>query len=273
MLEDWLQFDQYKRILDIRFKIKTQEPLHIGAGKGVQFSPVDLPVIKYYVNGNYFPVILGSSIKGILRSIAEYVCSLPDVSIKTCKRGDCGRKYREFLRRASEEKSMVEVLEQFCIVCKLFGTEMFNSRLRILDAFPDIVKTEYRTGVAINRRSGSAKTKALYELEYIPAGINFYGRMIAVNTPNYLIGLIFNSFEVLNNGIFKLGGFKSRGFGLIKISDASVSAEVFEKGRLVSYSSDFGLSPLDERDTLVAIGRPDTYSSFIKAWENYVSTK
>ncbi|MCX8169869.1 MAG: RAMP superfamily CRISPR-associated protein, partial [Candidatus Methanomethyliaceae archaeon] len=60
---------------------------------------------------------------------------------------------------------------------------------------------------------------ALYTTEYIEPGAKFRFSITCRNLPNYALGLLALVIERINDGYIKIGGFKSRGFGAVKIEE------------------------------------------------------
>lgn len=95
-------------------------------------------------------VIPGSSLKGVLRSRAEYICRV--VGADACVARDCGE----------------------CRPCKLFGYSQrkraFRSPVVVHDAVIRDARCEYRQHVALDRFTGGAAPGLLYTDEVIVSG-------------------------------------------------------------------------------------------------------
>jgi CRISPR-associated protein Csm3 len=194
-----------KRIL-LQGKLEAVTPLHIGSGKPeVEVGEVDLPILRDPSGQPYIP---GSSLKGRTRAEAERiarskgleVCNPPDV--KTM----CGSLKRD--------------VEDFCIVCRIFGTAgriSVASKVRFRDAYPTtrVEQLLERTGIAIDRTSGTVASGALYTIEAVPAGTTFNLEVVAENLTDEELKLLLASLKSVEDSA--LGGSSTRGFGKIRM--------------------------------------------------------
>lgn len=281
----WYSHPVLYRVLALSINILNEEPLRIGAGKEPPLSPIDLPVITIKLPEGDLPYIPGSSLKGTFRSTAEYI--VRSLGIDACQAGACSSKLwdeREGIRygekldkllREGNEKGIIELLSRYCLICKLFGSSSFSSHLNFEDAYPiGGVSRGMKAGIAINRRSGAVQRGALYQVEFVNPGHEFKSRIVAKNIPNYSLGLLVMTLDYLNEGIVKLGGFKSRGFGKVKVKVERIEGKTLEG---TSYSSLFEirkLPALDEYDVDIEIDVEDidgTLKEFRKAWWAYAT--
>ncbi len=279
------------RILLRRFSIKgrlvTKSPLRVGSGRGKQYlgSTVDLAVIKYESTGT--PYIPGNSLKGVFRSTGERIANTRGIKVcsglskQTCpdtkkvegipllkwldnKRREIRSKpekyqegYREILR---------VVFDNTCINCKLFGAPSISGKLFFYDSEPEKYTLGVRTGIAISRSTGAVARGALFQVEYVEPGSIFYFRLDGMNLPNYAIGYIAEIIGELNSGRVRVGGLKSRGFGLVEI--------ILEELKIDTYDGSMELRPLDNFDKLVNVAPgvyhkeqiPEILKKFIEAW-------
>jgi CRISPR-associated RAMP protein (TIGR02581 family) len=215
-------FETLERLIKLKGYLETISPLHIGAGRALNAdSPTDLPVIKdIYEN----PFIPGSSLKGAIRSFLESIVrgfNLPE-KIRTCNFTQ--EDYSNCLPPINTKKlEPDDIIKEICDICYLFGHPLFASRISFLDLQ---VKDEtwnealmqIRDGIQIDRESGTAKDKALFDYEIIPPGVKFYLEILVDNPQDYELGLLFTAFNSINDGFVLLGGNTSRGLGRFKIS-------------------------------------------------------
>ena len=257
MSSDW--FAHYKLYRDIKLSVnyKTLSPLRIGASKGKSlFSPIDLQVLRININGKELPYIPGSSLKGVFRSASESITK--SYNIETCLSGSCseviknGVTRNECLQdaiRNNDVNRVINILNEYCLCCKLFGSNTYASHIKFVDAYPneDKVRLGVKTGIAINRRSGGVQ-KGPFDVEFVSPNSEFNGEIILTNTPNYAIGLLAKVIDNINAGFIRLGGFKSRGFGKVKLTITSIEGII---------NTDDGFKRIDEVNTLHALDDND----------------
>ncbi len=216
----------------------AQSPLRIGAGTESPLgSAVDLAVLRINLDGKWVPYIPGGSLKGVFRSTAVQLAK--DKDPKVCsglsKQTCMDRKDSEFdeplLKKIQKEMSggnVGEALRSFhektCLLCKVFGAPSFAGHAEFNDAYPvnengDVqdILTWIRTGIAINRRTGAVHGSQLYQVEYVESGARFRFSIRTTNLPNYALGLLAKVLRMLNDGWVRIGGFKTRGFGEVKV--------------------------------------------------------
>jgi CRISPR-associated RAMP protein (TIGR02581 family) len=203
-------FETLESRIILQYTVKAISDLHIGGHSALTPWEVDLPVLK---NNNGFPIIPGSSLKGVLRTEMERLlkgagietCTVPEV----CKSKRGGRVIRD------EQPE--------CPVCMLFGGGALAASVRIKDATANSKKTLIRDGVAIERTTRKAKSGAKYDLEVVPVGTEFYGDVVIENPSinehrNAKLGAVLSLIDFFNNCAGAIGGAVSRGFGQIQIN-------------------------------------------------------
>jgi len=192
-------------------EIEALTPLHVGSGKAEaeEIAAADLPIMRDPRGTPYIP---GSSMKGKTRAEAERIAR--SLNMRVCNppaiEDMCGSKAR------SED--------DLCIVCKVFGTASMRggvsraSKVKFRDAYPT-TKVEaplVRTGIALNRSTGSVKAGALYSIEAIPAGTRFHLEIVTENMTPDESKLLKAALRSIQDG--SLGGHTSRGMGKITLS-------------------------------------------------------
>lgn len=252
----WLSHSRVLRFISLEIEYENLTPLRIGSGKAkTPTSPIDLQVLTINIGAEIdVPYIPGSSLKGVFRSSAERILASKKISI--CYMGEgCKANYdkdlQTMIRNGASEDDIVELLQEYCNVCKLFGTATYSSHIQFDDAYPrldSIPARSVKTGIAIERRSGAVKGGALYQVEFVNPGSKFYGKINLINTPNYGIGLIAEILEQINAGYTRIGGFKTRGFGLIKCNVLDINGLSLVDGKLVNIKELEKLAPLDGDD-------------------------
>ena len=280
----WVAHHIIYRVLNFNLTIRNRTPLRVGAGdKPSLISPIDNPVITIKRHGIEIPYIPGSSLKGVFRS--EFEKMFRSLGLYVCERGEgCGRRYYRDLQKLIKRGDIHGVIkllsEKYCMACKVFGSSTFSSHVNISDFYPE---GEYslgaRTGIAINRRSGSVRKGALYTIEYIEPGASFKGTITLTNLPNYIVGAFTHIFEMISIGIVRIGGMKSRGFGWVEMSVDSIDGQVYlRQGEtpITIGKSIVLLPPLDDDDYQVEINPMDmnlTLNNFKEVWRKYAGTK
>lgn len=208
-------FEKLEERVILTGTIEAVTPLHIGSGKPeVEVGEVDMPILTTPEGQPYIP---GSSLKGRVRAEAERiarqkgmeVCNPPDVKQM------CGSK--------STVKGDINAL---CICCRIFGTAgnvSVASKVKFRDAYPlDKVETLLeRTGIAIDRETGTVAKGALYTVQAVPAGTKFGLEVVAENLSKDELKLLKAALKSVEDSA--LGGSSSRGFGKVRISIDRVS--------------------------------------------------
>lgn len=276
MPDYWLSHDVILREISIKFELETKSPLRIGAGKGSILSPLDLPVLTIRIGESNLPYIPGSSLKGVIRSAAESISK--SLGLNSCPGGnECNRKYREnldyYIRSGfPREKIIEDVLSKYCLTCKLFGSASFFSHVLVEDMYPvGIPSRGVKTGIAIERRSGSVRRGALYTVEYVNPGSKFEGNIVMRNTPNYCIGLISMVIDQINNGLIRIGGFKTRGFGKVFLRPIEMSGISVEDGSVVELKELDKLSGLDDLDEKISFEKGNPADLLEKSKEVFLN--
>lgn len=246
----WFGNDILIRQIRIDGIIESTSPLRIGAGKAPKVSAtVDLPImmIRYILNNDEIdlPVIPGSSIKGVFRNYAVKLAKMKNIKVcqgipkNTCMDENAGdislsKKLQNYLKDRMDEEAKKLVKDKVCILCKIFGSPNLLSKVYFSDAIPlnkngKIMnfKIGVKAGIAIDRKTGTTKKQALYFVEYVEPGSRFFWEITGFNLPNYALGLLAQELLDLDSGLIRVGGFKSRGFGRVKIVELKVNIEDF----------------------------------------------
>jgi CRISPR-associated RAMP protein (TIGR02581 family) len=241
----------------------TESPLRIGVGRESPLgSAVDLAVLRVNLNGKLVPYIPGSSLKGVFRSTAIQLANRKGLTVCSgLSKGTCmDLRYPEFdgktlLDKIQEEirnrnyRRAIELFhEKACLLCKVFGAPSFTGHSEFNDSYPINEKGDVqdapvgvRTGIAINRRTGAVHMGALYQVEYVEPGARFRFSIRTTNLPNYALGLLAKILRMVNEGWVRVGGFKTRGFGELRVEGLRFAAS----GATVQGSK---LLAVDEKD-------------------------
>jgi CRISPR-associated protein Csm3 len=241
----------------------AESPLRIGVGREPPLgSAVDLAVLRINLNGKLVPYIPGSSLKGVFRSTAIQLANRKGLTVCSgLSKGTCmDLRYPEFDGKTLLEKIQEEIKnrnyrraielfhEKACLLCKVFGAPSFTGHSEFNDSYPINEKGEVldapvgvRTGIAINRRTGAVHMGALYQVEYVEPGARFRFSIRTTNLPNYALGLLAKILRMVNEGWVRVGGFKTRGFGELRVEGLRFAAS----GATVQGSK---LLAVDEKD-------------------------
>lgn len=221
--------------------IRNIEPLRIGSGRDPPLgSLTDLALLRIDYKGRSIPYIPGSSLKGVFRSTA--IMLVRSFGLKACSglskdvctnieetiEGASIKKLEEIIQHYSRigdsATAMKKFYEKACLICKIFGSPHYLSKVYFSDAYPIGDDGELlpfnintRTGIAIDRKTGAVYGGALYTVEFIEPDTRFKFSIHTRNLPNYALGLLGAIIKMIDRGEVKIGGFKTRGFGAVRI--------------------------------------------------------
>jgi CRISPR-associated protein Csm3 len=234
-----IDFSKFENRYFVSGVFELEKPMHIGKGTSLDPVETDLPVIK---NKEKKPFIPGSSIKGVLRSETERILRTLEMQQKSINERkmvcdssnlcpNLSREEREELKekctkngKLDEKKFAEKILERLCIVCGLFGSTDSASHILIKDMplLSQNIKTEIRDGVAIDRDTGTAKDRHLYNFEIVPAESKFKFEAILENVEEWQIGLFGIILKLWERGEIAIGGKKTIGMGFGKLKNISI---------------------------------------------------
>ncbi|MEM2910434.1 MAG: CRISPR-associated RAMP protein Csx7 [Nitrososphaerota archaeon] len=247
----WISHSILIRQVELGGRLRTLEPLRIGVGKSdLPSATTDMPVIRLTElrKGLEVPYIPGSSLKGLFRSAAESIAKSANIKPEPCSglsKDNCmvirrvdgetlGNLIERFLKIYAFQEAISNFWENACLLCKVFGAPMYRSKVTLQDAYPidengelTSVPTGIKTGIAIDRSTGAVYGGALYRIEYVEPGALFSFALSANNLPNYALGLLVEVLTMLNDGLLRIGGFKSRGFGRVEFDDIFIKVKHF----------------------------------------------
>lgn len=219
--------DKYENRYIVKGILRTNTPLHIGAGRD-SFNPVqtDNGVIVDPIGNPFIP---GSSLKGVLRSYIESVVNSGiDSKLKSClivnkpcltkdKVDQIKDKYKEDDHK--DLKVAQEIYSEMCDVCKIFGSHYFASKITIRDCTLKSEKAyiQKRDGVAIDRETGTAADGKKYDYEQVAAGTDFDFYMSVDNLEDERVDIFKLAVKALADGNLHVGGKTSYGLGNIQL--------------------------------------------------------
>ena len=225
-------------------KLTFHTAFHIGSGKEGELSTH----MGILLDPDGKPILPGSTLKGNFRSFAERLapylkmtaCLLDTtLSAVDCVSDEVYRKTnQDAFKRLSSERDKLNWLDvRTCDVCKLFGSPMMASRIFFSDGIlvdgGDAIGI--RDGVCIDRDTETARPKAKFDYEVVPAGAVFQTTIEIENPEDDELALIAAVVGEWENG-FRLGGFSSRGLGRVTFTDKKIESVDYTKpAQLIGY--------------------------------------
>jgi CRISPR-associated protein Csm3 len=236
-------FAAFSRRIILRGALTPCTGLHVGAGTGGITYGVDKVVVRDRFGRPFIP---GSSVKGVVRAAAasalraferrdahnalhcrQWACA-DDLNTEkeACLAGDGSCFVRDVLRHdGGPDPSPAEVekaaFERTCPVCGVYGSPYRAAQARFADSYlcaPDEwLGAEIRDGVGIDRATRTAKTGIKYDFEAVPPGTVFGLEVLLENPSDWALGVVLLGFDLLHQGLSRLGGIKSRGLGKVRI--------------------------------------------------------
>ena len=203
-------------------------------------TATDLPVIK---DASGRPFIPGSSLRGAVRAHIERIVRAFEPSVGNGKGAldpiDV-RKYNSLYDGKSEE----QIFEVSSRVDQVFGSPKLASRVRFTDLplLTEGAEPELRDSVAIDREKESVANK--YDFEAMPAGVRFGLEIVAENLDDAELGLLLLGVRELEQGNIRIGGFKGRGLGVVRLE--KVQYEWIDRDSLLKYLTQGEAQPVNK---------------------------
>lgn len=200
-------------------EIECVSALRVGAGRSSDGLGTDLPILR---DARGVPVIPGASIKGVVRSQVEALLRAVRADWAADpfeqKSGDDDEAKGSAAERARRRRA--EILQTVDEAGRIFGRPSLASHVRFADAYPVPGTTpaiEVRDGVAIDRDLGRVSGAKKFDFEVVAAGSRFGLDVMMDGLEPRQEGAVVAGFELLDEGFARLGGFTSRGLGLVKL--------------------------------------------------------
>jgi len=256
----WIGHDLLLREAVLSGVLRNVEPLRIGAGRtpAKLAALTDLELIRITIDGKPTPYVPGSSLKGLIRTIATRLAR--SKGLRVCEglsKQNCIDRFRDEFKRLVEDPSKAIELRKFiwektCLLCKVFGAPSYLSHTFFSDAYPiGEPMLGVKPGVAISRRTGTVKRGSLFFIEYVAPGCKFPFEVRVTNLPNYALALLAACFIEVHEGRERIGGFKTRGFGRVRLEDLKLSL-----WGEIEFRDDVAiLKPLDDHDFEFNVGK------------------
>lgn len=252
-------FHEFRSRLLLSGDLLTQTALRIGAGRATEPGGSDLPVLR---DSQGYPYIPGSSFKGVLRSYVESVAR----AVADRRRGACiptGRDEERCLpdsrvkqikaNAAGDEEVATTLWEESCLVCRTFGSPWLASHVQVKDlrVDPEFWFDQYqvRDGVAIDRDTETAAEGLLYDYEVVPADTMFRCTIVMENGEPWQLGMLLLGLKLFEKGEISLGGFRSRGLGVVKLDWQGRYYEVPRRGNPGGPDPDWMIRYLEGKET------------------------
>ena len=217
---------------DVKITIEPVDPVLIKSGYATM-DGADMVPVSTFKNGKlvrYFP---GSSLKGVLRSHLERIARtlqpgsvcLPyydpkqKVSVPVeAERKAHGCGYRS---RGNQGQDMASTAyADSCAACRLFGSLKFGGRFSIGDAYPlpnHEPVLEARNGVGIDRFTGGAVPRVLFDLQVLVGG-KFEADLRLANFELWQLAALNLLLLDLGDEMIAIGSGRSRGLGRVRAS-------------------------------------------------------
>jgi CRISPR-associated RAMP protein (TIGR02581 family) len=204
----------------INLTFELESPLCIKTGDENMLNPVlpDMQCVKTIKNNKVSYIIPGSSFKGVVRSRFEKVSQL--LGENSCDILN----WRKSCNIKEDKDNERDVYASMCYTCQLFGSTKLASRIYFKDlkeADGSSIETSIRNGVGIDRITGAAKEKSLYEYEVIDDA-KFSGKIIIKNFEPKHLKILMYVFRDIDEGYVSFGSSSSRGNGLVSIKDFQI---------------------------------------------------
>jgi CRISPR-associated RAMP protein (TIGR02581 family) len=228
-----------------RGKLVLATALRLSSGRASDLT--DAPLMRDRAG---VPFIPGSSLRGALRSEVERVlggvgaaarlrsCTLfvrddaPDACLTASR---AKQEHLADLVQTGAPQAFAFLAGELCDVCRLFGSPVFASRLRIDDCRPETPssladKSVVRDGVGIDRDTGTARETIKFTFEVLESGPVFDFAMQAENlgpqgsSDRRLVQLVLG---LLKQGLF-VGGKRAAGLGRVQLKANSLKVSGFE---------------------------------------------
>ncbi len=227
-------WDVFENRLVITGDLIAETAFRVGAG-GESLHPAgtDLPVVRDALGEPFIP---GSSLRGVLRSHVERIVRAleekPGDGQGACdplsedhwciprqRMAELRGEFRDHPDRLSQR-----VWELSCRVCRVFGSPWLASRVRITDLHLKPGAEAHvlvRDGVAIHRDKETVENK--YDFEVVAPGAVFQLEIVADNLDESERGLLWLGLRELLDGRLRIGGFRGRGLGGVRLSNARLN--------------------------------------------------
>jgi len=244
----YADFDKIEIITELEGILKNDAPLHVGTAAARAQMGMDKPIerglLPHAKDMKEEPYIPGSSLKGVLRSLAE----------RLVRSGFLGQDSWACDPFNAQDKER-EDEEGPCIICGIFGggglkKNKVASHVEISNAYPEdpaSVSVRIRTRVAISRLKGGAAGGRLFNMEMVEPGVRWKFNMRIINIDlrdenEPRAKLLREVLRLLRDGKLSVGGGRSVGLGSIRLEEARLTFYTIKNGGLAKE----GPIPIDD---------------------------
>lgn len=249
-------FTSFQNHARLRFRLVPRGPLLVRSGEAsLDPALAEMEFQRTTHEGRRTVFLAGSGLKGairahcerLLRSAGQFACDPTKVE----DNDTCGNE-------ESPTRSPADYpFDSQCAGCFTFGSLNSAGRFRVDDAFPgkdvweETNRTERRTQVGLDRKSQSASTGALFDLEVVVSG-GFDVTVSGENFSLWQLGLVLQALEDLDLGLFQIGGLKSRGMGTVGIENLDLDLRTLggQTGKLAGLRNAPGRYQLPDKDEI-----------------------
>ena len=219
-------FDRFVNRLEISGQLNTLTALRVGAGRSLDPTSSDLPVIKDVLNRPFIP---GASFKGALRSRLEAFVRAVNPALAKDPNELTSSETNEQIKQLKErhpedDQEFTQALldrHYTDLVSHVFGAPWLAGKIQIRDlsVVPEFWFGQYqeRDGVAIDRDTETASGGKKYDFQVVPAGTLFQFQAVVENAENWELGLLMLGLQQFVNAQVQLGGGRSRGLGVVEL--------------------------------------------------------
>lgn len=220
----------------LELRLSPRTPLLVKAGNDAQplLHPQFPDLMCVRTGGPDFETVYipGASLKGVIRSAAERVLRSLDGSFACDPLDDQSRCHREASKHGEGKKpeDKQKAHSMLCLACRTFGSQALASRVVFRDAIPPpelrapTNRTELRSGVAIDRKTGGAARRKRYDMECVTGGA-FDTTIVLTNFELWQLAVVGTVLRHANDGLIRFGSAKSRGFGELSVTPLSLRVE------------------------------------------------
>jgi len=210
-----LSLRRIENIYKIEYTLENVTGARIGAG-GFNIDPT-LPDNSVMRDISGKPFIPGSTLKGLFRSVFEslFFDEINECCYHTKKATKTNReRFTEELKKGSL---------RICRVCRLFGSNFIAGRVLFSDSYcKNKAVVRVRDGVAIRRDVETIEDPSKFDFEVIEPGAEFSGEIVLQNIEEDDLKAMKEVFNLIDAGVLKIGGMKSRGLGRFAVKNLNV---------------------------------------------------
>lgn len=218
-------FHRLESLWRIEYKLTTMEPFitqpateeakeAVGEIIGKELAKAELDAVPLVIGG--CAVITGNSIKGLFRHIvsAQLTAAGIDVCIQGVKLGERSKLPDGRKPQCSPDNP--------CFACRWFGTAsrqgaLYFGMLKSVKPIGEILVDEPIPMIAVNDEYKAIARRAFLLIAPVKSGVEFRGVITGENLSEEIIGAIGEIQDMSRRGFVKIGGFKTRGMGAVKI--------------------------------------------------------